>query len=109
VLILPPGHAKTVLASRSLGTRERWMIGSVLAAVLAVVVVVVISIGSSGHTTGHGCVDVTISGPIGGEELYRCGTEARSLCASVGHQGGITGAPAADVARVCRRAGLAVG
>ncbi len=85
------------------------MIASVLAAVLAVAVVIVISIGSSGHATGHGCVDVTISGPIGGEELFRCGAEARSLCASVGHPGGINGAPAADVARVCRRAGLPVG
>ncbi len=85
------------------------MVGGVLAAVVAVLVVVVISIGSSGHSTGHGCVDVTVSGPIGGEELYRCGAEARSLCASVGHPGGFTGAPAQDIARACRKIGLPVG
>ncbi len=109
MLILPPGHAETVLVPRRLGKRERWMIAAVLGAVVVVMVAVVISIGSTARTTANGCVDVTISGPIGGEELYRCGAEARSLCASVGHPGGITGAPAQDVARVCRRAGLPVG
>jgi hypothetical protein len=85
------------------------MVASVLSAVLAVVVVVAISIASSGHTTGNGCVDVTIPGPIGGEELYRCGSGARSLCASVGHPAGFTGAPGQDIAKACRKAGLTVG
>jgi hypothetical protein len=85
------------------------MIGSVLVAVIAVVIVVVISIGSSGRTSGNGCVDVTISGPIGGEELYRCGAEARSLCRSVGHAGGFTGDPGRQIATVCSKVGLPVG
>lgn len=85
------------------------MIASVLALVLVGVVVLVISVGSSGQKSGNGCVDVTIAGPIGGEELYRCGAKARSLCASVGHPSGITGAPAKDVARECRKVGLPVG
>jgi hypothetical protein len=106
---LPEGHAAAVFSPRRLGRRERWMIASVLALVLAGVVVLVISIGSSGQKSGSGCLDVTIAGPIGGEELYRCGAEARSLCASVGHHGGITGAPANDVAQACRKLGLPVG
>lgn len=85
------------------------MIGSVLALVLVGVAVLVISIGSAGQKSANGCVDVTISGPIGGEELYRCGDKARSLCASVGHPGGINGAPAKDVSRECRKVGLTVG
>jgi hypothetical protein len=109
VLILPPGHAKAVLTPRRLGTRERWMITTVLAAVAAVLVVVVISIASSGHSTGNGCVDVTIPGPIGGEELYRCGAGARALCASVGQPQGFTGVPGQDIARACRKARLPVG
>jgi hypothetical protein len=106
---LPEGHAATVFAPRRLGTRERWMIGSVLAVVIIGMVVLVISIGSTGQKSANGCVDVTISGPIGGEELYRCGAKARSLCASVGHPGGISGAPATDVSRECRKVGLPVG
>ncbi len=85
------------------------MIAAVLAVVLAGVVAVAIAIGSSGQKSANGCVDVTISGPIGGEELHRCGAEARSLCASVGHPGGITGDPAKDVTRECRKVGLPVG
>jgi hypothetical protein len=85
------------------------MIASVLALVLVGVVVLVISIGTSAQKSASGCVDVTIAGPIGGEELNRCGAQARSLCASLGHPGGITGAPAQDVAQACRKAGLPVG
>lgn len=85
------------------------MIASVLSVVVAAMVLVAISIGSSGQTSGHGCVDVTISGPIGGEELYRCGAKARSLCASVGQPGGFSGDPGRDVARACRKVGLPVG
>jgi len=85
------------------------MVASVLALVLVGLVVLAISIGSSGNKSGNGCVDVTISGPIGGEELHRCGAQARSLCASVEHPGGITGDPAKDVARECHKVGLPVG
>jgi hypothetical protein len=107
---LPEGHAAaTVFVPRRLGRRERWMIASVLAVVLAGVIVLAISLGSSARKSGNGCVDVTIAGPIGGEELRRCGAQARSLCTSVGHPGGITGAPGKDVARECAKVGLPVG
>jgi hypothetical protein len=109
VLILPPGHAKAVLARPRLGARERWMITTVLGTVAAVLVVVVISIASSGHQTGKGCLDVTIPGPIGGEELYRCGAGARALCASIGRPQGFSGVPGQDIARACRELGLPVG
>jgi len=85
------------------------MVGSVLGVVLVVAVVIVISIAGGGKTVPRGCVDVTISGPIGGEELYRCGEEAVSLCASVGKANGFTGDPGRDVARACRKTGLPVG
>jgi hypothetical protein len=98
-----------VIAPHRLGLRERWMIAGVLGVVVVGLVVLAISIGSSGPKSGNGCVDVTIAGPIGGEQLHRCGAEARSLCAAVGRPGGITGAPSKDVARECRKVGLPVG
>ncbi len=109
MLILPPDHANAVLTPRRLGTREKWMVGGVLSAVLVVALVVAISIGSSGHSNGNGCVDVTVAGPIGGEEIYQCGAKARSLCASVNHPGGFVGAPGRDIANACRKVGLPVG
>ncbi len=89
--------------------RERWIVGAVLAVVAALVVVVVISIGSSGHRTGHGCVDVKFAIAIGGQEIYECGAQARALCASTAASAGLSAVEDRAVAEQCRKAGLKVG
>jgi len=109
VLILPPGHAQTVLARRRFSRRERWMVGSVLASVAALAVVLVIALASSGHVTSKGCVDVNLPYSTGGQEFYECGARARAMCALVNAPGGYAGAAARAVAVQCRKAGLAVG
>ncbi len=109
MLILPPGHGHATQLARRLRTREQWMIGGVLAAVVALVAAVVISIAVAGHASGNGCVDVTIPYSTGGQELYRCGPQARAMCALVGVPGGYTGALASAVAAECRKAGLPAG
>jgi hypothetical protein len=109
VLILPPGHAQTVLIARRFTKREKWMVGGVLGVVLALAVVVLIAVSSGGRATGNGCVDVTVPYSLGGQELYACGARAKSMCRSVGAPGGFTGAAARDVATQCRKAGLPVG
>jgi ABC-type Co2+ transport system permease subunit len=109
VLILPPGHADRLKLQRRLSSREKWILGSVLATVAAVIVAVVISIGTAGHQTGNGCVDVKFPITIGGEELYQCGAKARALCAAVGTPGGFTSVSGQAVAEQCRKAGLPVG
>jgi hypothetical protein len=85
------------------------MVGAVLGLVAALAAVVVIAVLTGGHTTGRGCVDVTIPYSLGGEELYRCGSSARALCRSAGAAGGFTGAAGHAVATQCRKAGLPVG
>jgi ABC-type Co2+ transport system permease subunit len=109
VLILPPGHALAVKAQRSLSRREKWILGSVLAAIAAVVVAVVISIGTAEHQTANGCVDVKFPITIGGAEIYRCGASAQALCAGVGRDGGLTSVADRAVATQCRKARLPVG
>lgn len=109
MLILPPGHAQTVVVQRRFTKREKWMVGSVLATVAALILVVVISIATAGHTTGNGCVDVNIPYSTGGQEFYECGARARAMCAAVGAPGGYTGAAGRAVATECRKAGLGVG
>jgi hypothetical protein len=105
VLILPPGHGRTI---HSVSAREKWILGSVLAVVAALAVVVVISIGSSGRHTGNGCVDVTFPIAIGGQEIYECGSHARALCASVGSTSSLSSVEDRAVATQCRKAGLPV-
>jgi hypothetical protein len=109
VLILPPGHAQTIVVGRRVTKREKWMVGSVLATVAALILVVVISIATTGHTTANGCVDVNIPYSTGGQEFYECGARARAMCAAVGAPGGYTGAAGRAVATECRKAGLGVG
>jgi hypothetical protein len=108
VLILPPGHAHTLGAPRQLGRREKWMIGAVLGLVAAGIVALVISLASGGHTSSTGCVDVTAPGATGATELYRCGAQARELCASGGASATVNGEFGLALARACRKAGLAV-
>jgi hypothetical protein len=109
VLILPPGHARSVAARRRLQPRERWLVGSILASLAALAVVLVIALASSGHMTSRGCVDVNLPYSTGGQEFYQCGARARAMCAQVGVPGGYAGAAARAVAVQCRKAGLAVG
>jgi hypothetical protein len=95
-------------AQRRLGRREKWILGSVLAAVAVVIVAVVISIGTAGHRTGNGCIDVKFPITIGGAEIYQCGAQARTLCAGAGTAAGSTSVSDRAVATQCRKAGLPV-
>ncbi|MGZ4174576.1 MAG: hypothetical protein ACXVQR_08880 [Solirubrobacteraceae bacterium] len=108
-MIMPPDHARAVATRRALNLRERWILGAVGAVFAALVVAVVISVSSSGHASGNGCVDVALPYSTGGAELYRCGPDARAMCAAAGKPTGYTGAAGRAVASQCRKAGLPVG
>jgi hypothetical protein len=82
------------------------MIASVLGVVAVAVVALTISFASGGRTTGNGCVDVTVQYVTGGTEIYQCGAEARSLCASVRTTFGNNGVLGRAVASECSKAGL---
>jgi hypothetical protein len=109
VLILPPGHGKAVATMRPLNLRERWILRGVGGLVAVLVVVVVLAVVSAGHSTGGGCIDVTVPYSIGGQEFYKCGAAARSMCGQVGQPGGFSGRAGDAVATECRKAGLSVG
>jgi hypothetical protein len=109
VLILPPGHAQAVARRRSLTGRERWMIGSVLGVLAVVAVVLVISIATAGKTSAHGCIYATIPGAVGAQEVYECGSRARSTFQSTASPGAYTPQAARSIAGECRKAGLPTG
>jgi hypothetical protein len=109
MMILPPGHAQAIRQRRVFRTREKWMLGGVLAAVAALVIALVISLGTSAHKSANGCVSFALAYSTGGEQMDRCGASAKALCQSVGHREGITGKPAQTAAVACRKAGLPVG
>ena len=85
------------------------MVGGVLASVAILVVILLVAVSSGGRSSSGGCVDVTIPYSLGGQEIYACGVQARSMCASVDNPRGFTGAAGRAVASQCRKAGLPVG
>jgi hypothetical protein len=108
MLILPPGHAQEIRAPRRSGVRERWMVGLGALLTAALIAFAVVSITSKDHTSGHGCVAVTIPYGLGGQQIYDCGAAARALCQEVGVPGGWNGSAGHAVATECRKAGVPV-
>jgi hypothetical protein len=76
--------------------------------VVALVVVLILSLTHGDRRSGHGCIAVSLAYSMGGTQTYSCGAKARSMCSRVGSPG-LSGAAGRDVARACRKAGLAVG
>jgi hypothetical protein len=108
-MVLPPGHANAVLARRQFSRREKWMVGSVVAASAAIVLVVLIAVLSSGGKPASGCLNVDVPGPIGAQEFRQCGAQARQFCGSISTAGGLSASARQDVASACRRTGLPTG
>lgn len=83
------------------------MVTGVILAVAVLIAVVLISIGSTGRSSGAGCIDLKLAYVTGGEEFYKCGAAARATCASGGTRGS-SGEVAEEIAAACRKAGLPV-
>jgi hypothetical protein len=108
VLIMPPAEQRRSGPGR-LSARERWLVRGVGVLALSLVVAVVISLVSRGPATGHGCLHATYAGPVGAEQISRCGAAARQLCRSIGTPSGFTGEAAHTIAGECRKLRLKVG
>jgi hypothetical protein len=108
MLILPPGHFKEVSRQRSIGRREKWMIGGVAGVVAVIAVAVVIAFTSVQRQSRNGCIDVSAATVIGGSELYRCGDAARALCTTPVGESSQNVAFSRALAEACRKAGLPV-
>ena len=107
MLIMPPGHARAVRTPRRISPRERWVIRAVLGLVLVAAVGIAVAILTSGPKSRAGCVDITIPGPVGAQEIKQCGAAARLFCQSGGT--GFTAQAARVIDADCRKAGLPVG
>src|SRR6185312_9627440 len=106
--MLPAGHYQQISQPRTLGSREKWILGSVLGLLAVICVAVVVAFTSVQKQSRNGCIDVSAATVIGGSELYRCGQAARDLCTQPSGQRSSNVAFARALAEACRKAGLPV-
>jgi hypothetical protein len=85
------------------------MVGGVAGVLAVLIVVLVVSLATAGHSTGNGCINVNIPSSLGNQNFYRCGAQAKAMCATVGAPGGLTGVAGRAVAGECRKVSLPVG
>ena len=85
------------------------MIRSVAAAIAVIAVVLIVSFATTGPKSSKGCIYATIPGPVGAEQISKCGATARSTCALALAPGAYAPQAAQTVAGECRKAGLPVG
>lgn len=106
--MIPPGHYQAIRQPRRARPRDRWILGAGIAILALLGVAVVISFTSVQRRSGHGCIDVSAATFIGGSNLYRCGTAARTLCATPTSAGLHNLAFRRSLSQACRQAGLPV-
>ena len=112
-MVYAPGHFQR---STKQGTRRpyrsrRERLAVRIAATVAVVLLglVVYSLTTRQKRTGHGCIDFTYTTMIGGANMYKCGAQARTLCATALGGQSIDTDFQTELAAACRKAHLPIG
>lgn len=110
-MVYAPGHFRQTTGRRFRSRRERLSVWAAAAVALVLLGLVVFSLTNHQRRTGNGCIDFNYTTMIGGAEMYKCGAQARTLCAtSAGGQG--AGAKSVDtdfttaLYAACRKAKL---
>jgi hypothetical protein len=121
-MVYAPGHSQRTNAQptaprRYRTRRERLSVQVAAVLVLVLIGLVVFSLTNHQRHSGNGCIDFNYTTMIGGAEMYKCGAQARTLCAtprggSSGRSGGTaSGSVDTDftsaLRAACRRAGIA--
>jgi hypothetical protein len=108
-MIMPPGHAATAGSPWRFSKREKWVVVVMSGLLAALAIAVVISLSTSGHKSGHGCVDVAVAYSTGGSEIYRCGDAAKRRLHGPDGPAGRSAVPEGGAAGRGVGAGLAAG
>lgn len=104
-----PGHLEATRRRRYRTRRERLAVRGAALLSIALLALAIFSLTNHQRRTGHGCIDFSYSTMIGGAEMYRCGAQARELCATPRTRRSIDGDFQAELYAACRKGGLATG
>jgi hypothetical protein len=112
-MVYAPGHfqeaAERSVKRRYRGRRELWAVRAMAAVALVLFGLVAYSLTSHQARTGNGCIDFNYSTMIGGAEMYKCGAQARTVCATPRGGPGIDGDFQPELYAACRKAGIPTG
>ena len=106
-MVYAPGHFQQANESatrrRFRSRREQLTVYGAAVITLVLVGLVVFSLTNHQRKTGHGCIDFNYSTMIGGAEMYKCGAQARTLCATPRTSKSIDGDFQAELYAACRQ------
>ncbi len=102
-----PGHLERTTRRRYRTRRERLAVRGAALLAVALLALAAFSLTNHQRRTGHGCIDFSYSTMIGGAEMYRCGAQARELCATPPTRRSIDGDFQAALYAACRKGGFA--
>jgi hypothetical protein len=113
-MVFAPGHFQQASEQSSSrrrfrSRRERIAVQAMAILTLVLVGLAVYSLTNHQRTTSHGCIDFNYSTMIGGAETYKCGAQARALCATPPSGKSIDTDFQMELYAACRKAGLATG
>ena len=102
-------HYKQV-SQRPIVGRERRVVAGMAVLLVALIVVIAVSVaGGNSAKPAKGCLQVQFASSMGVQDLDKCGTAARDVCAAIGTPGGLSGRAQPALVAQCRRNGYPVG
>lgn len=112
-MVYAPGHFQEATQwstrRRFRSQRERLAVWAAASVTLVLLGLVVFSLTNHQRKTGHGCIDFTYTTMIGGAEMYKCGSEVRTLCATPASARSIDADFQRELYAACHKAGVPTG
>jgi hypothetical protein len=105
-MVFAPGHYQEITQPRQRRPLERVSVRLFALVTLIVLGLVVFSLTTHQKQSGHGCVDFNYTTMIGGAEMYKCGSAAKTLCATPRSRASIDSDFQTALYPACRKAGI---
>jgi hypothetical protein len=105
-MVYAPNHFREVNEPRTRGTMERVSVRIFALLAIVVIGITIYSLTDHQRQTKNGCIDFDYTTMIGGAEMYKCGTEAKTLCLTPATVGGVDADFQTSLFEACRKAKL---
>ena len=105
-MVFPPGHFQHRMQRQPRRRLERVSVRLSALTILVVLGLAVFSLTTHQKQSGNGCIDFNYTTMIGGAEMSKCGSAARTLCATPRSRASVDGDFQTALYAACRKAGI---